>query len=196
MPEPQNVDSFSAENPVRLLFIEDNRNDVAACIAEMKRAGLPGTVDVVESREEFIEQVRANTYHLVLADYRLPSWKGTEAIYVLEQLGITMPVIVVTGNLGEESSGECIRLGAADLVLKDHLPRLPVAVGRALREDSLRREALHAKEELAGLNEALAAQVNELNRLSREASLIREIGDLLQTCITTAEALSGGEPSG
>jgi diguanylate cyclase (GGDEF)-like protein len=188
MPEPQNIDSFSAENPVRLLFIEDNQIDVESCLAELKRAGLPVTIDVVESREEFIEQVRAKTYHLVLADYRLPTWKGTESIYVLNQLGITIPVIVVTGNLGEERSGECIRLGAADLVLKDHLPRLPVAVSRALREESLRRAALHAKEELAKVNDVLAAQVSELNRLSVEAKLIREIGDLLQTCITTAEA--------
>jgi diguanylate cyclase (GGDEF)-like protein len=188
MPVAQNIESFSAENPVRLLFIEDGQLDVESCVAELKRAGLAVIVDVVEGREEFIEQVRANIYHLILADYRLPTWKGIEAIYVLKQLGITIPVIVVTGNLGEESSGECIRLGAADLILKDHLPRLPVAVSRALREESLRREALHVKEELAKANDALAAQVSELNRLSGEASLIREIGDLLQTCITTAEA--------
>jgi len=188
VPEPQNTESFSAENPVRLLFIEDSQIDVASCMAELKRAGLPVAADVVESREEFVEQVRANTYQLILADYRLPTWKGTEAIYLLKQLGINIPLIVVTGNLGEESSGECIRLGAADLVLKDYLPRLPVVVSRALREESLRRAALHAKEELAHVNEALSAQVSELNRLSSEAKLIREIGDLLQTCITTAEA--------
>jgi diguanylate cyclase (GGDEF)-like protein len=188
MPEVQNKESFSVENAVRLLFIEDSETDVALSMAELKRAGLAVVIDVVQTREEFIEQVRAKTYDLILADYRLPTWKGTEAIQVLKQLGIAIPLIVVTGNLGEESSGECMRLGATDLVLKDHLPRLPVAVGRALREESFRREAFHAKEELAKVNDALCAQVNELNWLSEEAKLIREIGDMLQTCATTAEA--------
>src|SRR5882724_10280363 len=162
MAEPLNIVPFSLENAVRLLFVEDSQIDVESCMAELKRAGLAVAADVVESREEFIKQVRTKTYDLILADYRLPTWKGTEAIHVLKQLGIAIPLIVVTGNLGEESSGECMRLGATDLVLKDHLPRLPVAVGRALREESLRREALHAKEELAKVNDALAAQVSEL----------------------------------
>ena len=162
MAEPLNIVPFSLENAVRLLFVEDSQIDVESCMAELKRAGLAIAADVVESREEFIKQVRTKTYDLILADYRLPTWKGTEAIHVLKQLGIAIPLIVVTGNLGEESSGECMRLGATDLVLKDHLPRLPVAVGRALREESLRREALHAKEELAKVNDALAAQVSEL----------------------------------
>ena len=105
MPVPQTIESFSAENPVRRPFIEDSQIDVECCVAELKWAGLAVIVDVVEGREEFIEQVRANIYHLILADYRLPTWKGIEAIYVLKQLGITIPVIVVTGNLGEESSG-------------------------------------------------------------------------------------------
>jgi diguanylate cyclase (GGDEF)-like protein len=188
MPELQNKESFSVEDPVRLLFIEDSPMDVELCVAELKKSGLVVTVDTVQTREEFIQQVRAKTYDLVLADYRLPTWKGTEAINVLKQLGIAIPLIVVTGNLGEESSAECIRLGATDLVLKEHIARLPVAVGRALREASLRQDALQARAELAKVNEELSAQVGELNRLSEETKLIWEVGDLLQTCLTTAEA--------
>jgi diguanylate cyclase (GGDEF)-like protein len=178
---------LSSENPVRLLFLENESQDVELCMAELKRAGLRATVDVVEAREQFTQIVQANQYDLILADYRLHQWTGTEALLLLRQYGITVPLIIVTGMLGEESSAECLRLGAADLILKDHLARLPVAVFRTLREESLRREALRAKEELAQTNEKLLARVNDLNRMSEESSMIREMGDLLQTCLSISE---------
>jgi diguanylate cyclase (GGDEF)-like protein len=178
---------LSSENPVRLLFLENDSQDVELCLAELKRAGLRATVDVVEAREQFIQMVQANKYDLILADYRLQQWTGTEALLLLQQYGITVPFIIVTGMLGEESSAECLRLGAADLVLKDHLARLPVAVFRTLREEALRQETLRAKEELAQANEKLLARVSELHRMGEESSMIREMGDLLQTCVSVAE---------
>jgi diguanylate cyclase (GGDEF)-like protein len=187
MPEPQTQGLLSSENPVRLLFLENDPNDVELCMAELKRAGLVATVDVAEAREEFTEKVRTNKYDLILADYRLPNWTGTEALLLLNQYGMSIPVIVVTGKLAEQNSAECLRLGAADLVLKDHLARLPVAVLRTLREESLRRQMLRAKEDLAHSNEKLLARVGELNRLSDEFLLIHEMGDLLQACVSSTE---------
>jgi len=178
---------LSSENPVRLLILENSSEDVELCMAELKRAGLAATVDVVVAREEFTEKVRANSYDLILADYRLPQWTGTEALLLLQQYGMQVPVIIVTGKLGEESSAECLRLGAADLVLKDHLARLPIAVLRTLREEALRRETVRAKEELARANENLVARVEELHRLNDESSIIREMGDLLQTSLSANE---------
>ncbi|MGA8223381.1 MAG: diguanylate cyclase [Candidatus Acidiferrales bacterium] len=187
MPDPFTHGLLSSENPVRLLFLENDSNDIELCMAELKRAGLVATVDVAEAREDFTQKVRANKYDLILADYRLPNWTGTEALLLLNQYGMSIPVIVVTGKLGEENSAECLRLGAADLVLKDHLARLPIAVLRTLREESLRRETHRAKEELAHANEKLLARVGELHRLSDETNLIHEMGDLLQACISTTE---------
>jgi diguanylate cyclase (GGDEF)-like protein len=188
MPELPTQGLLSSENPVRLLFLENDPNDVELCMAQLNRAGLVATVDVAEAREDFSQKVRSNKYDLILADYRLPNWTGTEALLLLNQYGMSIPVIVVTGKLGEENSAECLRLGAADLIMKDHLARLPVAVLRTLREESLRRETLHAKEELARANEKLLARVGELHRLSDESNLIREMGDLLQACLSTTES--------
>jgi diguanylate cyclase (GGDEF)-like protein len=187
MVDQPNQRLLSSENPVRLLFLENDSTDVELCMTQLKRAGLVATVDIAEAREEFTHKVRSNKYDLILADYRLPNWTGTEALLLLNQYGMSIPVIVVTGNLGEENSAECLRLGAADLVMKDHLARLPVAVLRTLREESLRRETQRAKEELAHANEKLLARVGELHRLSDESSLIHEMGDLLQACLSTTE---------
>ena len=57
--------------------------------------------------------------------------------------------------LGELKAVECIKQGAADYVLKDHLPRLPESVRHALRERKLRDEHRQAQEELARSNRDL-----------------------------------------
>ena len=59
---------------------------------------------------------------------------------LLRREDLDIPLILVTGALGEEKAVECIKQGATDYVLKDRLARLPVAVRRALHEKRLREE--------------------------------------------------------
>lgn len=188
MTDPQTEVSPRIEAPVRLLIVEDDANDVERCLTALKEAGLAAAADVVQTREEFTQQVRAKTYDLILADYRLPNWKGTEVSPLLRLLGFDIPVILVTGVLDDENVVECLHLGVTDVVFKDRLERLPEAVRRALKEFAFRQETLWAREELAQANQMLSAQVNELQRQSNENSVIREMGDLLQTCVTAEEA--------
>ena len=91
----------------------------------------------------------------MLADYKLPTWNGMESVEALRREGLDVPVIVVSGALGEFTAVECIKQGAADYVLKDHLARLPESVRRALREQKLRADHKQAQEELARSNQDL-----------------------------------------
>ncbi len=185
---PVFVPKAPVETPIRALFVESNSADAELYAAEMKRAGFAPSIEIVQTREQFTERVRAKPFDIVIADYQIPGWKGTEAALLLRQFGIRTPVIVVAGSLGEEGTVECLKLGAADLVLKDRLARLPVAIRRALREESLSQDALRAREHLAHVNQELSEQVQELHRRSGEESLIRDMSDLLQTCLTSEEA--------
>jgi diguanylate cyclase (GGDEF)-like protein len=189
-PSSQNplASKLPVQTPIRALFVEDNPADAELCAAEMQRAGFAPSIEIVQTREQFTAQVRAKTFDIVIADYQIPGWKGTESILLLRQLGIRTPVIVVTASLGEESTVECLKLGAADIVLKDRLARLPVAIRRALREESVSQDALRVREELAHVNQELSVQVQELHRRSEEETLVREMSDLLQTCLTSEEA--------
>jgi light-regulated signal transduction histidine kinase (bacteriophytochrome) len=92
---------------------------------------------------------------VILADYKLPQWRGTDSIEILKQKGLDIPVILVTGSLGETMAVECIKQGIADYVLKQQLTRLPTAVRRALQERRLRQEYKQSQEELMRSNRAL-----------------------------------------
>ena len=76
-------------------------------------------------------------FDIILADYNLQDWTGLDALDILKASGKNIPVIMVTGSLGDEAAVACIKEGAADYVLKDRVARLPLAVRSALKEREL-----------------------------------------------------------
>ncbi len=140
---------------LRVLVVEDEPADVELVLRTLRQAGLEASGDVVQTAEEFTDLVRRNPYDVILADYKLPNWNGMESVEALRQDGLDVPVIVVSGSLGELTAVECIKQGAADYVLKDHLTRLPESVRRARREKRLREEHKQSQEELARSNQDL-----------------------------------------
>ena len=119
--------------PLHFLLVEDE--PLAELVrSELRRAGFDFTLAVVQTPEDFKREVRSHSPDVVLADYSLPQWSGMEALAVLAQEGLSVPAILVSGMLGEETAVECIKQGATDYVLKRALARLPVAIRRALEE--------------------------------------------------------------
>jgi len=157
--EPNSSNSQSiAKKPrqsLRALLVEDNSADVELSIHALRQGGFDVDCDAVQTREEFVESVRRSRYDIVLADYNLPEWNGMEALEILRQENLDIPVVVVSGYLGELRAVECIKRGAADYVLKDHLVRLPESVRHALTERTLREEKLCAQQDLARSNRDL-----------------------------------------
>jgi signal transduction histidine kinase len=140
---------------LRVLLVEDNPSDVELVLFALRKNGFDVSSDVIQTVEEFASRVQATAYDVILADYNLPQWRGTEALDILRRENLDVPLIVVTGYLGEEKAVECIKQGATDCVLKDHLARLPLAVARALEEKRLRLQRRQSGEELARSNAEL-----------------------------------------
>jgi two-component system cell cycle sensor histidine kinase/response regulator CckA len=136
---------ISAAQTLRILYVEDDPHDARLCLRQLEQAGFDPVADVVSTPEEFTERLRLAHYDLVLADYRIPGWSGMAALEVLQQEQKELPFIVITGFLGEEGAVECIKKGAADFIVKDHLSRLPLVVRRALNERALREEKMRAE---------------------------------------------------
>src|SRR5229473_1635375 len=136
-PEPQQL---------RVLHVEDNDLDAELVAKALRKGGFSVAVTVVQAEAEFEQQLRLQPPDVVIADYNLPQWKGMEALDVLRREGLDIPLILVSGALGDVTAVECIKAGATDYVLKDGLARLPEAVRRALREKHLREQHLRSQE--------------------------------------------------
>jgi PAS domain S-box-containing protein len=89
---------------------------------------------------------------IIFSDYSMPQFTGMRALELLRESGLEIPLILISGTVGEETAVEAMRFGATDYFLKDRTVRLASGVERALRESRLRRErhklnaALHQSE--------------------------------------------------
>ncbi|MDR3674041.1 MAG: PAS domain S-box protein, partial [Acidobacteriota bacterium] len=136
----------SSQPPVRVLILEDSLRDAKLIASTLKDKGYRVYYEVTDSPELFRESLEKAEYDLILADFNLHNWNARDAIEILKKSGKDIPLIVVTGSLGDEAAVDCIKLGAADFVLKDRPARLPAAVQRALEEKRLRVENKRAEE--------------------------------------------------
>ncbi len=131
-----------------MLFVDDCNDDVQLSIRVLEKAGYAIHPHVVETQEQFGRALSSGNYDLILCDYRLPGWNGGDVLSMVRDSGRELPVVLVTGTLGEETAVEMIKLGAVDFVLKQRLSRLPLAIQRALREKQIREERKRAEERL------------------------------------------------
>lgn len=135
--KPETDPAAPAAAPLRILHAEHDRSDMELCAQELKRSGLSFQLQTASTPTEFAEKLNAEV-DVILADYRLPGWTGMDALAQVKKLGLDIPLILVTGTLGDGLAVECIKLGVTDYVLKDQLARLPLAIRRALKEKALR----------------------------------------------------------
>lgn len=162
---------------LRLLYLEDEPQDAELSLLALQKAGYEVQAEVVAERDRFLQHARRGDFDLVLVDYRLRGWTGLEALRELRSMGSGLPVIVVSGTLGDDTAVECVKQGACDYVLKHRLVRLPIAVQRTLRTRELQLEREAAEREREQLHREMAERerkYRELFELANEAILIFE----------------------
>ena len=104
-------------------------------------------------REEAIALLSADPcpsgeFDLILADFILPGFSGSQALQEARRLAPQTPFIFLSGVFGEEHAVNMMRSGAVDYVLKQNLGFLPKAVERAMGEVNERRRRLQAEQAL------------------------------------------------
>jgi len=135
---------FRMSVPVRILFVEDSRDDVELILHELRRSGFTPDHWVVETEEAMRQALADECWDLVIADHSMPHFDAPGALAVLQRSGHDLPFIVVSGHIGEEQAVACMRAGASDYLTKDNLVRLVPVVERELREAAQRRVAMAA----------------------------------------------------
>ena len=155
---------------LRVLLVEDNPDDRDLILRELAKGMFEITSEVVQTAEDFRQRVRSHPPDVILSDYNLGDWKGTQALEILREEGLDIPLILVSGVLGDVTAVKCIKQGVIDYVLKDRLARLPEAVRGALEEQKLRRERQQAQADLAAKVEELARSNHDLEQFAYVAS--------------------------
>jgi PAS domain S-box-containing protein len=131
--------------PLRVLMVEDSEDDALLLARELRRAGYELTHERVDTAAALNAALDRHPWDLVLGDYSMPQFSGTAALAVLQQRGLDIPFICVSGTITEELAVAAMRAGASDYVTKGQLKRLIPAIERELR-DAQARASLRATE--------------------------------------------------
>ncbi len=119
---------------LRVLMLEDVPADAELVEMELRKSGMAFALKRVETRSSFIKEFSEFKPHIILADYKLPSFDGLSALDIVRNYDSDIPFIFVSGSIGEETATEALKTGATDFVLKEKLSRLVPVVQRALHE--------------------------------------------------------------
>ncbi len=147
--------------PLRVLIVEDSDDDEALVLRELRRSGFEVTHQRVQTAAAMREAL-ADSWELVLSDFSMPEFDGYRALDVLAESGLDIPLIIVSGTIGEETAVGALQAGARDFVLKHRLARLVPAIERALRELEGRRAHRRAEEASQSKSRFLASMSHEL----------------------------------
>lgn len=126
--------------PLRVLFIEDNEQDLAMLLSHFARSEYCLTYTCVETAEEMTKALHSEPWDLIISDYCLPEFSGRDALRIAQAVGLDCPFLIVSGNIGEETAVAAMKAGAHDYIFKGNLQRLLPAVTRELHDAAIRRE--------------------------------------------------------
>ena len=131
---------------LRVLLVEDSTDDARLLVRQLTSAGYDVQHERVDSPGAMRDALTRASWDLVISDYSLPGFSGTDALNLLQQQGIDVPLIFVSGTVGEDVAVAAMKAGASDYILKDNLKRLIPAMERELRDAEMRRERRRAHE--------------------------------------------------
>jgi PAS domain S-box-containing protein len=138
--------------PLKLLIIEDSKDDCALLLRELQRNGYDVKHALVETAEGMQEALAIAEWDVIICDYSMPRFNAIEALSILKQSGRDIPFIIVSGAIGEETAVEAMKAGAHDYLMKNNLLRLSPAIERERADARVRQErvlgerALHESE--------------------------------------------------
>ncbi len=79
-------------------------------------------------------------WDILFCDYSLPYLDPYEALEIIWEFDIDIPLIVISGTIGEEKAVELMRSGFHYCVMKNNMGKLSEVVSREIREVKIRRE--------------------------------------------------------
>lgn len=150
-------------NSPAVLMVEDSDSDAELVLLQLQEGFETLEVRRVASSRGVRQAMDERPFDIVLSDYHLVPEEFPAIAEAIRERDPDVPIIVVTGTIGEERAVEVMRSGAADLILKGNLSRLVPAIRRELDSSALREANREIRQRFADIIEVCGNWLWETN---------------------------------
>jgi PAS domain S-box-containing protein len=124
---------------LNILIVEDSEDDLFLLLHELRKGGYEPDYLSVCTAKAMSQALAERQWDVVTSDYNMPGFSAQAALKLVQDSGLDIPFIVVSGKIGEDQAVAAMKSGAHDYVMKQNLSRLAPALEREIREAGERR---------------------------------------------------------
>ncbi|MBI5053692.1 MAG: diguanylate cyclase [Chloroflexi bacterium] len=133
--------------PLRVLIIEDNDDDLALILRELRRGDYEVSHERARTETEIRQSLAGNSLQAILCcDDGLPHLSAPQVLEIAKEIAPHLPFLLVSGAMNIDHAIETVKAGADDHIPKDNLARLVPALQRELAEKARTGQAASAGE--------------------------------------------------
>jgi PAS domain S-box-containing protein/putative nucleotidyltransferase with HDIG domain len=133
---------------LRVLIVDDSEDDTQLVLRQLRKGGYEPKWKRVDTAPDMKNALDNEPWDIILCDYKMPNFSAPAALGLVRELKIDIPVIIISGAIGEDTAVSAMKGGAHDYLMKDKLAKLSVAIEREIREAHNRRAKKNAEDML------------------------------------------------
>lgn len=121
------------EKALKVILVEDSDNDVLKIDDELRKAGFRPKMKKVNTHDQFCDVLNQSSWDIVISNCEFSEFNGVDAIHIIKDSKLDLPVIIISNTNSEESAIEAVKAGASDYIMRDKLIRLVPSIRRELK---------------------------------------------------------------
>ncbi|AEG02257.1 GGDEF domain-containing response regulator [Methylomonas methanica] len=137
--------------PLSVLLIEDSEDDALLLERELRLGGYLPTLHRVDSATQLDTALKTTDWDVIITDHNLPGFSSESALRMVHETELDIPIIIVSGSIGEEAAVRAMKAGASDYIMKNNMARLSPAIERELRDAEVRRRQRESEQTIRHL---------------------------------------------
>ena len=167
-------------SPIRILIVEDSEDDALLLIRQIRRSGYEPDAHRVDNAGDLSAAMECQEWDIVISDHNMPSFDSEKAIEIVRSYNRDIPIIIVSGSIGEELAVQAMRTGANDYIMKNNLMRLAPAIDREIREAQSRKARRDAEQTIQHMayHDALTGLANRHEFEKRLKHILSQLKDI------------------
>jgi DNA-binding NtrC family response regulator len=164
-----------------LLIVDDDNSTLASLSRAFRLAGHEATV--CDNANRALELVKSQPFDMMLSDVVMPGKDGITLLEELRNLGISLPVVMISGQANIEMAVRATRLGAADFLEKPlSTDKLLLTVDNVLKLKRLEVENRElrqrvGKHEIVHSGEAMRRVMAQVDRVAASEARVCILGE-------------------